>query len=884
MPETKRRNNQPDLLGVYQYLSRELQQAKDALLMEVRMASAQIGSLHGDLKDAHDKSASAVSQEIRFSYKQNQTIYDGLASMLTKEVGERLNSMEEILAELSKLQLLIDSLEELKEGYMTMQAVCNTTQALVDNEVNPKLDSVGTILSGEVTPKLEAIVNYLASDLNPKVDAIQAKQALLDDIQALAVEINNKLVYLPTEEDYTRLVEAVSAKTEETAATHSRQVVEAIAALPTAENVDYSRIVEEVGDKLMDILHQIKGEDPAPVLPVETKIDYDRIICGAAEKVVESLPYPEKVDYNRIEQALALDPNALADTVASRIVIPETPAPEALNYNLIAEMVAERVHVPEVTIPTLEINYDVLSDMVAEKVTVPAAPAVEIDYEALSDMVAGKVTVPAAPAVDYGMLAGLVVGRMTMPAAPEVDYERIADMVAGRIEVPAAPAAPEVDYERLADMVAARIAVPAAPQVDYDLLADIVIEKLAASSEQTCEIMLDEEGIDEIATKVAGKIVPSESIDYDKVCQAAQAAQILPDPVDYDRIAEIVEDKLGAEEEPDYDLIIDEEGVSALAKGVSEELCQICASCELAVEEVCVEDVCEAPAEEPTEEAPEEIVEEFAFEEPTEEVIEEPVEETVEEPVEEVPVEETIEEAPVEETVEEIVEEVIETPVEETVVEETPVEEAPVEEIAEETEEPAAETAESELAVSESAHYEEVGNELVDAETGLVIRLKRSFTAKMKQSEEKVKEYYSDLKNELTSYKKINSNVSWHGDRFNFGRDTVAKINICGKTLCFYVALDPNDPEFKSTVYHQKDVGAQKAYESTPFMVKVKSDAAAKKALRLVGYLAEKLGTEKEENFEAVDYAGEFAYASTKQLFDEGFIKATKEKKVDLNF
>ena len=35
--------------------------------------------------------------------------------------------------------------------------------------------------------------------------------------------------------------------------------------------------------------------------------------------------------------------------------------------------------------------------------------------------------------------------------------------------------------------------------------------------------------------------------------------------------------------------------------------------------------------------------------------------------------------------------------------------------------------------------------------------------------------------------------------------------------------------------------------------------------------------------FEAVDYAGEFAYASTKQLFDEGFIKATKEKKVDLN-
>ena len=154
----------------------------------------------------------------------------------------------------------------------------------------------------------------------------------------------------------------------------------------------------------------------------------------------------------------------------------------------------------------------------------------------------------------------------------------------------------------------------------------------------------------------------------------------------------------------------------------------------------------------------------------------------------------------------------------------------------------------------------------------------------MRQSEEKVKGYYSDIKNELTSYKKINSNVSWHGDRFNYGRDTVAKININGKTLWFYVALDPNDEEFKTTVYHQKDVGAQKAYESTPFMVKVKSDAAAKKALRLVGYLAEKLGAEKDDAFAPVDYAGEFAYASTKQLFDEGFIKATKEKKVDLNF
>jgi hypothetical protein len=153
----------------------------------------------------------------------------------------------------------------------------------------------------------------------------------------------------------------------------------------------------------------------------------------------------------------------------------------------------------------------------------------------------------------------------------------------------------------------------------------------------------------------------------------------------------------------------------------------------------------------------------------------------------------------------------------------------------------------------------------------------------VKQSEERVKEYYSSIKNELTSYKRVNSNVSWHGDRFNYGRDTIAKVNICGKTLCFYLALDPEDPEYKSTIYHQKNVGNQKAYESTPFMFKIKSDAAAKKALRLVGYLAEKVGAVKDETFTPVDYTEEFGFETTKQLYDQGYIKATKEKKVDLS-
>ena len=704
--------NQDKIDVLYQWLSYELQQAKDALLTELKMSSAQIGSLYGELKSENEESSKAVSQEIRYSYKQNQTIYDGLSSMLTKEVGERLNSVDEKLNAISEIQTLLNEIDELKHCYMEL---LGDTRALND---------------------------VVANDVTPKLDDIAQKQSVLDQLEETLNDINAKIEeFRLSEEDFQKLADTISEQTEKSVAEHSEQVLNAISAI---ENVDYTRISEDVGDKLIEILNEIKSEEVpvAEVVDVQKesmemreveKIDYDRIIYGAAEKVVESLPAAEKVDYSRIESAISA------------------------------------------------LNMDALAEAVASKIAVPAAPEV-----------------------------------------PEVDYERLADLVSSRIVVPAAPAAPEVDYERLADLVSARIAVPAAPaapEVDYERLADLVMEKMANGTEQTCEVMLDDAGIEEIASKVADKIPTPETIDYDKVCQAAQAAQILPDPVDYDRIAEIVEDKL-ANEDATYDLVMDEEGLNAIAKGVSQELQQLCA-------------VVSAP-EESVEEAPVE-------EEVAEPVVEEPV---VEEPV----VEEPIVEAPVE------VESAADAPVEE------------------------------ELAATALPMFDESGNELVDAETGLVIRLKRSFTAKMKQSDEKVKSYYSDIKNELTSYKKINSNVSWHGDRFNYGRDTVAKININGKTLCFYVALDPNDPELKPTVYHQKDVGDQKAYESTPFMVKIKSDAAVKKALRLVGVLADKLGADKADNFKAVDYVEEFAYQSTKQLYEEGYIKATKEKKVNFDF
>lgn len=167
---------------------------------------------------------------------------------------------------------------------------------------------------------------------------------------------------------------------------------------------------------------------------------------------------------------------------------------------------------------------------------------------------------------------------------------------------------------------------------------------------------------------------------------------------------------------------------------------------------------------------------------------------------------------------------------------------------------------------------------------GLVTRYKKSFVAKMKQSEANLKVYYSDIKNAFDSYKRINSTVSLQGDRFNFGRETIAKMTVVGKTLKLYLALDVNDPELKETVYHQKFVGDQKSYEATPFLVKVKSEVAAKKAIRLVNYLATKLEAVKDEAFVPVDYVTEFAYETDEQLIKKGLIKVTQGKKISLKF
>ena len=303
-----------------------------------------------------------------------------------------------------------------------------------------------------------------------------------------------------------------------------------------------------------------------------------------------------------------------------------------------------------------------------------------------------------------------------------------------------------------------------------------------------------------------------------------------------------------------------------------------------AEEPVAEELVAEEPAaEEPVAEEP--VAEEPAAEEP---VVEEPVTEepAADEPVADEPVaEEPVAEEPVAE------EPAAEEPVAEEPVAEEPVTEEPVavEPVAEEpvTEEPAAEEPVAEESVAEEPVAEEpvaeepvadepvaeepaaeepAAEEPAEGQTRIVyasddgwfvnVRYDKSFEAKLIQGDEKLKEYYSELKNELLSYKKITARRSWQHESFRRGRTTVAKLVIRGKTLRLYLALEPM--LYEESKYRVEDASEHAKFAKTPLLYRIKNDRRCRYAKDLIAAAmasAEALrGEDQKEDYASVPY------------------------------
>ena len=162
----------------------------------------------------------------------------------------------------------------------------------------------------------------------------------------------------------------------------------------------------------------------------------------------------------------------------------------------------------------------------------------------------------------------------------------------------------------------------------------------------------------------------------------------------------------------------------------------------------------------------------------------------------------------------------------------------------------------------------------VDEETGyyIVARYRKSFEAKLIQSQPQIKKYYSGLKNALLSYKGTKSRLSWTADSFHNGRAQLAKINVKTRILELYLALDPATLE--GSVYRGQDVGALKKYEETPFRYKIRTPRKFNWALELVRRVCEEHGLTPIET-QPINYAKQYPFDTIDNLVLRKLIKVT---------
>lgn len=119
----------------------------------------------------------------------------------------------------------------------------------------------------------------------------------------------------------------------------------------------------------------------------------------------------------------------------------------------------------------------------------------------------------------------------------------------------------------------------------------------------------------------------------------------------------------------------------------------------------------------------------------------------------------------------------------------------------------------------------------------------KTVLSKLICSSDAVKTRYSELKNYLLAYKKARANMSRARESFYIGRTCYARIAVRGKTLCLYIAADPE--KYAGTKYSVESALGVKTYADTPCMMRIRSDRAVRYAKELIDELMGGIGAVK---------------------------------------
>ena len=195
--------------------------------------------------------------------------------------------------------------------------------------------------------------------------------------------------------------------------------------------------------------------------------------------------------------------------------------------------------------------------------------------------------------------------------------------------------------------------------------------------------------------------------------------------------------------------------------------------------------------------------------------------------------------------------------------EEEPEEASAAEEETEEAneDEPAADAPEEDVPAAPPAMAE------VPAGYEFVTRYRRSFKSRLIQ-DEKMQDFYTDIKNAFAELTGVKARLSRHCENFRYHAERIAKLNVGGKTLTLYLALDPQ--QYEDTKYRYEDVSDRKTYAETPMKVRITSKRMVKYARELLADLAQKYGITITGTI-PMDY--HYKYQSDEALIKKGLIK-----------
>ena len=124
--------------------------------------------------------------------------------------------------------------------------------------------------------------------------------------------------------------------------------------------------------------------------------------------------------------------------------------------------------------------------------------------------------------------------------------------------------------------------------------------------------------------------------------------------------------------------------------------------------------------------------------------------------------------------------------------------------------------------------------------------LVRTFSEKVEDSNEVLKERYSAISNELLSYKKVTHRVSEKCDNYRAGRgNLIAKITVAGKSLRVNFPLDPLAPKYEGRKTPHRNLSDVKTYADVPFQFRITSELSLRRCFALIDEVAEIKGLEK---------------------------------------